>query len=299
MDWVRSSLLVIVLLVYSLRKRSLSNSGAIGAIFVGFTTFLNPQLLTTIVLITFFISGSIITKFKAQEKKKLEVDYKEGGQRNIIQVLCNGLTGSVMSLAYQLFISGRTQTSSELCLADGGWTSFFIFGFIGHYACCCADTWASELGILNYDWPYLITTFEQVPPGTNGAISLVGTLASLMGGQVVGLVAALSLRQQHPECGFRLGIMGLGMLTGLVGSMIDSLLGATVQATYYQTSTMKIVPKESRCKNSKQSEKEELPDVKLIAGYDFMDNNMVNLTSSLATSLLAGILGSWLLSNSS
>ncbi|TBU36320.1 integral membrane protein DUF92-domain-containing protein, partial [Dichomitus squalens] len=51
-----------------------------------------------------------------------------------------------------------------------------------HFACCLGDTLASELGILSRSPPILITTLKRVPPGTNGGLSVLGTLASVGGG---------------------------------------------------------------------------------------------------------------------
>jgi len=285
-------LLITIVLFQSVRKGSLSKSGLIGASLVGLATFSNPQVLTTVVLLVFFVSSSMLTKFHFDRKQTLEEGLTKAGQRGFIQVMCNGLTGSVMAVLYQYNLSSNP-SYANLCLTSGDWTTFFLLCFIGHYACCCADTWASEVGILNPDWPYLITTLKQVPPGTNGAISLLGTLASLMGGQTIGLVSALTLRYQHPECGLRLGLMGLGIIAGLTGSLIDSLLGATVQATYLNKTTNKIIHGTPAPSTTIEKSKDLKP--KCISGKDYIDNNMVNFLSSLITALFTGILGTWLL----
>ncbi|KAI9298620.1 hypothetical protein K502DRAFT_311313 [Neoconidiobolus thromboides FSU 785] len=229
----------------------------------------------------------MLTKFQHEKKANLEKEVKLGGQRNYIQVFCNGLVPSIYSILY-IYNYNSTTISNILCLSSANFATFLTFAFIGHYACCCGDTWASELGILNSDWPYLITTFQQVPPGTNGGISLIGTLASLMGGQVMGLVAALSLSYQYPQCGFKLQLIGITTFAGLFGSMLDSLLGATLQATYYDTKKLKVI-------NTKIVDKKDKA-TQLISGYEVLDNNMVNFISSLITGILSGIIGLCLVS---
>lgn len=59
-------------------------------------------------------------------------------------------------------------------------------GYVGFFACCTADTWASELGILSTSDPFLITTLKRVPKGTNGGVSGLGFMASLAGGLAIG-----------------------------------------------------------------------------------------------------------------
>src|SRR6267154_108614 len=69
-----------------------------------------------------------------------------------------------------------------------------------HFACCLGDTLASELGILSSRSPILITTLRTVPHGTNGGVSLGGTLASLFGGLSMGVTMFVSLIIENTHC---------------------------------------------------------------------------------------------------
>lgn len=55
-----------------------------------------------ICLVTFFVTASKATKFRAAQKKKIEADYKEGGQRSWVQVLCNGGMAAQLAVLYLL-----------------------------------------------------------------------------------------------------------------------------------------------------------------------------------------------------
>lgn len=89
------------------------------------------------------------------------------------------------------------------------------------------DTLASELGILSGSPPRLVTTFERVPPGTNGAMSLGGTLASIVGGAIVGSLMGISLIVENAHCSPKevlTTMIVLGMLGGGIGSLVSFLI---------------------------------------------------------------------------
>lgn len=105
------------------------------------------------------------------------------------------------------------------------------------YACCNGDTWASELGtVLSKGDPFLITTWHKVPKGTNGAISIQGTVVSTVGGLLIGITHYLTtiylsdsalLMYAPPQW----PIIAFGAFAGFFGSMLDSIMGATLQYT--------------------------------------------------------------------
>ncbi|KAJ1927026.1 hypothetical protein IWQ60_003281 [Tieghemiomyces parasiticus] len=264
--------------VRSLRHRSLSRSGALAAGLVGLSTFSNPHLLTSVVLLTFFVSSSKLTKYQGTRKQALDAHFTEGGQRDVWQVLSNGLTGSVLSLL--AMATSRVHPRATLTLM-----------YVAHYAACNGDTWASELGTLHPHWPRLITTGSSVPPGTNGGISTTGLAASLAGGAVVGLAAAFAhlfqsgyyaLLSTTAPVGFpadltTLSLVGVGAAAGLGGSLLDSILGALLQCSY--------VTAEGKVSNRRQR-----PEDKLVTGRDVLTNNQVNFLSSLSIALITGLL---------
>lgn len=144
-------------------------------------------------LMIFFVSSSLATKFRSHKKRKIEADFKEGGQRNWIQVLCNGGMASQLALLYLLDVGCGERPIDFYKDYRSSWLSigilgkiilsiyfylhqnnkkisivFFIFNDfnLGAFSCCNGDTWASEFGaaIGNSD-PFLITTRKRVPRG--------------------------------------------------------------------------------------------------------------------------------------
>lgn len=158
-------------------------------------------------------------------------------------------------------------------------------GFLGYYACCCGDTWASELGVLSADEPRLITTLRPVRRGTNGGVTLLGLSASAAGGLFVGAAfyaaaaASPTLWVIEPQRAAALAqwrLLPLGLMAGLVGSLIDSLLGATIQFTGYDLAKRKIVGRPGA-------------GVVHISGLPLLSNNAVNLLSASAASALTAL----------
>ena len=99
--WAVSTAIPVLVVKWGHGKQSLSTSGAFLALIVGFFMSL-ANFSFFLCLLMFFISSSKVTKFKADEKKRFEAEFKEGGQRNWLQVLCNGGMALELSLLYLL-----------------------------------------------------------------------------------------------------------------------------------------------------------------------------------------------------
>ena len=99
----------------------------------------------------------------------------------------------------------------------------FTIGYLGAVAAATGDTMATEVGETYRKRTVLITTFEQVPPGTDGGISPLGEFAALLSSILIGLLAVLMGIISNP---FVLCFVVLG---GFLGTNVDSLLGATLE----------------------------------------------------------------------
>ncbi|CAN0223649.1 unnamed protein product, partial [Discosporangium mesarthrocarpum] len=166
-----------------IRKKSLNRRGALAAFLVGVVS-LGISLRLGLTLILFYKSSSVLTKYRTDVKRKLTGDFKEGGQRGAAQVLSCSLFGTFLAVARRI-LSGEGDGRVNFAAAPLG--SSLLCAYLGFYACCTGDTWSSELGVLSKSPPRLITNlFQVVPPGTNGGVSVLGTVAAAAGGLLMG-----------------------------------------------------------------------------------------------------------------
>ena len=133
-----------------------------------------------------------------------------------------------------------------------------------NYAAVAADTFSSELGILSKTKPRLLTSLNlrEVPPGTNGGVTLVGTGAGFAGALIIALISVVLIPfcglddlVQRTELGSKSSLDGgsgwtwreKGMLMlaitalGGLGSLLDSALGGWLQESVVDARTGKII----------------------------------------------------------
>nr|XP_025956153.1 transmembrane protein 19 [Dromaius novaehollandiae] len=271
--WLFSVLVPLAIVTQGFKKKSLDHSGALGGLVVGFIlTVANYSFFTA--LFVFFVTSSKLTKWKKDMKKQIDSEYKEGGQRNWVQVFCNGGVPTELAILYMIengpgeipIDFSRQYTASWMCLS-----------LLGALACSAGDTWASEIGtVMSKSKPRLITTWEKVPVGTNGGITLVGLFSSLLGGMVVGaayFIAQLLFVSDLDISAPQWPIIVFGAAAGFLGSIVDSYLGATMQYRCFDKNICMVVNHQTK-------------DSKHISGKPILDNNAVNLFSSVVIALV-------------
>lgn len=252
-------------------------------------------------LLTFYWTSSKLTRVGSKIKGRLEEDHTEGGERGAQQVFACSLIAVVCACLRRLLVGKDGPLGTNSCLGLLG--DQLTLAYVAFFACCAGDTWASELGVLSKSNPRLIIKpWKQVPPGTNGGISAVGLAASAAGGTLMGLIHGIlvpgGLSSMLPfNLPSMLGAISLsafkrevlilslvGFLGGFGGSLLDSLLGATIQVTYYDSEQKKIVKRAG-------------PNVKKVGGFSFLSNEMVNVVSTALSALMAALTARSLLNN--
>lgn len=203
-------LLAIIIALLAYKAHSLSKSGAVTALFTGTIIFGIGGLNWAILLLTFFITSSALSRAFKKRKANLDEKFSKGHERDAGQVFGNGGVATFFAALHYFY-------------PNEPWV---WVAFAASLAAVNADTWATELGVLNPNPPRMITNLTKVvEKGTSGGISLMGTLASLAGSALIAFLASLLTGNWS--------VFLLISFAGLAGSLFDSLLGGTFQAMYY------------------------------------------------------------------
>jgi uncharacterized protein (TIGR00297 family) len=207
------------------RARALTRSGAIAAFVVGTLTYAAGTIGFTLVLLAFFLSSVVLSRFGRARKRAL-VDVGKHGARDAMQVLANGGVATACTAGFAFTHDVR-----------------WAVAFAGAYAAATADTWATEIGTLARQTPRSNVNFRPVATGMSGGITPAGTAAEIGGALLIGLVAPAGILLAYMAGDFGIGfstgapvVFGVGIrelaivpIAGIAGATVDSLLGATLQ----------------------------------------------------------------------
>lgn len=169
-------------------------SAFVGAV-LGYIIILTQGLNWFLVLLVFFITSTLVTKYKYSQKERYGVSQK---RRRVENVLGNGL----IPLAFALY-------------GD-------IYGYLGALATANADTFSSEIGVLSKNEPVSVLDFKtKVKRGSNGGVSNLGNLFMFIGSSLIAFSAFFLFQSWL--------LFWLSLWAGVFGCMIDSFLGATLE----------------------------------------------------------------------
>jgi uncharacterized protein (TIGR00297 family) len=159
--------------------------------------------------LAFFVLSSALSRLPRS------TNAEEAGARSLGQVLANGGVAGGMLFVYAL------APGEAAGLRDGAYV-----GFLGALAAAAADTWATELGTRYGGPPWSLREWKQVARGTSGAVSVAGTGAGILGALSVAGAAVAAGGEGGGPFEVLLGIVTTG---GLVGMLVDSVAGATIE----------------------------------------------------------------------
>jgi uncharacterized protein (TIGR00297 family) len=246
---------------FAWKAHALSESGAIAAFALGGATVAGGGWNWGILLVVFFVTSSGLSKLADRARPDHGKIAARGSRRDAVQVMANG--GLPLLFVVINWLSPH---------------SIWYVGFAAALAAAAADTWATEIGSWSRRAPRMITTLRPVEAGMSGAVSVPGTLGSAAGALFIGILAAVVAPNEFSVVIWLAIAVSIG---GLAGCLIDSLLGATVQAIYRCPTCGKLV--ESPMHNCRTA-------TILVRGHRFMTNDVVNVTAISAGALISMLL---------
>ena len=268
-DYVLRVLVVVGFGLLSIRKGLVDKTGLIAGLVIGLIVILLGGWNWFLILLSFHIMAGLVTKWRYDYKRSLGVAEEKGGARSWKNVLANGIVAASMTV-FEAFVGGQV----------------WALAYLAAVAAAMGDTLATEIGLLNPTPPRLITKpWRIVEPGTSGGVSLLGYTASALAGAIVGFLGyILGVVPEVSEIDFALFLLVVVVST-IIGVTVDSIIGATVQAQYRCTVCGKLTEKPVHCGKP----------ARLVKGYEWIDNHVVNIfgigSAALTAIILSAVLG--------
>jgi uncharacterized protein (TIGR00297 family) len=212
----------------------------------------------SIPLLTFFLLSSLLSKHGSKRVKgyrqQLEEVFEKGSTRDAGQVWANGGVAGAIVLLHTLWPQPE-----------------WYMAYLGALAAAAADTWGTEIGVMNRGRVISLRSFRPVAPGTSGGISAAGTAGAMIGALSIALSGICWVQQSV------LSSIVVVTASGIAGMLADSIVGSVWQASY-------------RCDVCKATTERSIhcdrPAI-LIAGYALINNDAVNVICCLAGAVTA------------
>ncbi|MEG0323543.1 MAG: DUF92 domain-containing protein, partial [Raoultibacter sp.] len=231
----------------------LTVAGGIGAVVVGTLAFALGGWALWLLLMWFFGSSNIAAKFMA---KLTGMSGKKSHEtRKLRQVLANSVPFLLCAIGYVVTDDARLLIVSAAALAA-----------------CTADTWASEIGMFSKQPPFNILTGKRMQRGLSGGVSFLGLGATVIGASSSALLAMLLFSLLGYAVPTGLDAFVFIVVCGILGSLVDSVLGSLLQAKYRGGDEVELVeafPKGSQAVYT------------LVSGYTWVTNDAVNFISGI------------------
>ena len=212
-DWLVAIALNSILMAIAavIPKKLLTPAGLVHAGILGVLLWGTLGWRGYLVMMVYFLIGSGVTRIGMAEKEAAGIAEKRSGARGPENVWGSALTGTICAIAAYFFTSTQPQL-----------VPFLLLGYVASSSTKLSDTCASEVGKAYGKRTFLITTLQAVDRGTEGAVSLEGTIAGLIGSLVIAIV------------GWAVGLIDLSgiavcLVAAFVATNLESVIGATVQ----------------------------------------------------------------------
>ncbi len=194
------------LALVALGLRTVNRSGAAVGFLLGVMIYMGYGYKSFLILLAFFLLGSVATRLGYAKKSKRGAAEGRGGARSWREASANTLAGAFFAI---LVISTHYEAA-------------FLVALVASFAEATGDTLSSEIGKWLSGRAYLITTLKPVPAGEDGGISIPGSLAGL-----TGIISIVLLGYGLGLC--RLQTAAIALAAGIVGNILDSIMGAALE----------------------------------------------------------------------
>lgn len=246
-------------------RKAVTASGAAAGFLVGTAIIILSGWTPWFCMGAFVVTSSVASRVGSDRKSHLSLIQDKGGRRDAFQVLANGGAG---------------------LLAAAGWALFgsfpWLVALVAAFAEANADTWSSELGVLSRRKPVSIVTRRRITPGMSGGVTAYGFALAAAGSLVIAIVFAagtLIFKRGGNDVTALLWAAGIITLAGWLGSVADSLLGATLQPLYLQPRTGDLTERRQSAggRNAR------------VRGVPFFTNDVVNFLSTAIAAAAAAV----------
>lgn len=204
-------------------KKLLTPAGLFHAWFLAILIWVTLGWQGYAVVMFYFLVGSGVTRIGMAQKEAEGIAEKRSGARGPENVWGSALTGALCALGVGMINLGFIVPSPQFLVPNP--QSLLLLGYVASFSTKLADTTASEVGKAYGKSTFLITTLQPVPRGTEGAVSLEGTLA--------GIVASVAIAFVGWGVGL-IDLLGVAwcVLAAFIATNVESVIGATLQSKY-------------------------------------------------------------------
>lgn len=253
--YVLPILITPLVIAFSHTKNALTKGGIIAALILDVVISVSLGNFGFIILLAFFAFGVLVDKIKKRYDKAKQNIEKKGTKRDAIQVLANATIPAISAVLYFIFKE-----------------QIFVVAFVASLAEALADTAASGIAAFSrstFD-PFRMRKCEK---GISGGMSLLGTLASILGAAIISALALAFGRITLTES-------LIILIAGFLGGVFDSMLGSLLQVKYKCGVCGQILEREEHC--GERTHKH--------SGLSFVTNDTVNLLGTLFSAVIAALI---------
>ncbi len=198
----------LLLAVVAYRARLIDGAGAIHGTVLGVALWVFGGGVSFLMLLLFFVLANAATKLGYKTKLREGTAQEKGGRRGAPHAWANAGVGAL----FALLLAGSPAAMQPL----------FLIAIVAAFATATSDTLGSEIGQAYGRRTFLITSFKPVPRGTDGAVSLEGTVAGILGSLVLALVAYA----MHSVDALGVAVV---VVAAFVGTTVESYVGAVFE----------------------------------------------------------------------